>query len=128
MDHVFYVCRFNDRARAAGPYLTRAEASEKMMSYPNPSALYLSKLSGDAWERCSDYAEVGENIQWESGEGTLKGRVDFINRDLPTADPRRNADYYVISQTDGRTSYLNSNMMKMLKVQNLSAGCQMSLV
>ena len=133
MSYVYFLVTFKTQTRTAGPFMTRDDAETHRMSYPNPSALCISQASADSYKHCSDYAEVGDEIQWESGAGTLTGTVKYINRDMPTGDPRNNADCYMIENCvdlNGKPNnacYLNSNMMKMLSVKNISAGVQMGL-
>lgn len=134
MSHVFYVCRFSDLGRVAGPFFSRETAETRRQSYPNESALCLRMVSINDWEKCSDYAEVGEMIEWKSSAGIKQGRVNSIDRDLATADPTINADYYLIEEYDqikkkfvGRSHYLNSNAMKQLKIINRSNGVQQEL-
>ena len=127
---MYYLTNVKTLSRTAGPFVTYADAESRRLSYPNPPALSIVQVSADSYNHCSDYAEVGDKIQWESGAGTLTGTVKYINRDLPTNDPRNNADCYMIENCvdlNGKPNnacYLNSNMMKMLKVQNISAGVQ----
>ena len=134
MSHVYFLVTLKTQTRTAGPFMNRADAETRRMSYPNPSALCISRVSADSYKHCSDYAEVGDKIRWESGAGTLTGTVKYINRDMPTADPRRNADCYMIDNCvdpkgkPNNACYLNSNMMKMLRIVNLSAGEQMALI
>lgn len=134
MSHVYFLVTLKTQTRTAGPFMNRADAETRRTSYPNPSALCISRVSADSYKHCSDYAEVGDKIRWESGAGTLTGTVKYINRDMPTADPRRNADCYMIDNCvdpkgkPNNACYLNSNMMKMLKIVNLSAGEQMALI
>jgi len=134
MSRVYFLVTLKTQTRTAGPFMNRADAETRRMSYPNPSALCISRVSADSYKHCSDYAEVGDKIRWESGAGTLTGTVKYINRDMPTADPRRNADCYMIDNCvdpkgkPNNACYLNSNMMKMLKIVNLSAGEQMALI
>lgn len=111
-----YFVKQNRIGRSAGPFKTFEEAHEKMMSYPNPSVLFVVE---EEFVHCSSYAEVGERIQWTSAAGKQAGVVTAINRDLPTADPIKNADYYYVVDGYGETSYLNSNMMDCLRVVKL---------
>lgn len=129
MSYVYYNCAVNTHRRQSGPFPTHAAAEAHRNSYPNPSALRVSQCSEDSYEDRSDYAEVGETIQWTSGKGVHKGEVMFIHRDLPTGAPGRNADYYSIATGPNPMDrhFLNSNMMQMLKVVNLSAGQQLAM-
>ncbi len=68
----------------------------------------------------SNYGEVGQKVRWNSAAGTQTGIIERVDRDKATADPVKNADYYLVRHKDGRGSYLNSNMMKQLAVTNLS--------
>ena len=124
---MYYVMKNYKNMRAAGPFETRQDAYDHMESYPNPSALHVS--TAREFTNCSDFAEVGETIQFTNGKGVQEGEVMFVHRDLPTGDPLRNADYYSIATGPNPMDrhYLNSNMMKMMKVVNLSAGQQLSM-
>ena len=72
------------------------------------------------------FADETNTIQWKSAAGTLYGTVERIDYDKPTADPSKNADYYLvklspsIARYDGESAYLNSNMMEKLNVINLT--------
>jgi hypothetical protein len=116
----YFLVSGSKSTRTAGPFNTYEQAEERRQSYPNPSALRI-QLAGDAtWKACSDYANVGDLVFWKSSAGNQVGKVRFIDRDLPTGDPRRNADCYMIDTVDNKAIYLNSNMMKMLSFKNLS--------
>ena len=110
--------------RTAGPFGNEKLAETVRRTYPNPSALTIRQ--DDNWKKNCDFADVGDKIEWTSGKGKHVGYVAYINRDIPTGDPRRNADYYMIRTENGRGHYINSNMMKMLFPKNLSFN-QMSL-
>jgi len=124
---MYYVLKNYKNMRAAGPFETYQDAYDHMESYPNPSALHVS--AAREFTNCSDFAEVGETIQFTNGKGIQVGEVMFVHRDLPTSDPLRNADYYSIATGPNPMDrhYLNSNMMKMMKVINLSAGQQLAM-
>lgn len=106
--------------RKAGPFNTYEQAKERLESYPNPKALRIQLAGSATWKACSDYANVGDLVFWKSSAGNQVGKVRYIDRDLPTADPKVNADYYMIDTVDNKALYLNSNMIKMLSFQNLS--------
>lgn len=72
-------------------------------------------------EFLSDYGVVGDKISWVSAAGVLNGVIKSIDRNRKTANPSKLADYYMIDVVERQSSYLNSNMMKQLKVINLSA-------
>lgn len=111
-----YFLKLNKLGRRAGPFNSFAEARDKMMTYPNPKALHIAE---EEYTHCSSHAEVGERIQWTSAGGKHAGVVTAIDRDIATADPIKNADYYYVVDGYGKTSYLNSNMMDCLRVVKL---------
>jgi hypothetical protein len=118
----FLVC---NGFRKAGPFADKSMAETVRLTYPNPKALVI-KQDGN-WKVNCDFADVGDKVEWTGGAGTIQGHVAYINRDLPTGDPRKNADYYMIRTEKGRGHYINSNMMKMLRPKNLSAPVQQEL-
>jgi hypothetical protein len=111
-----YFLKLNKLGRRSGPFNSFAEAHDKMMSYPNPTALHIAE---EEYTHCSNHAEVGELIQWTSAGGSHAGRVTHIDRDIPTADPIKTADYYYVVDGYGKGHYLNSSMMDCLKVVKL---------
>jgi hypothetical protein len=72
--------------------------------------------------RVSNWANVGQTITWTSAAGVTTGEVLSIDAGKPTAHPTIKADYYLIGYAkwpsgNWKTAYLNSNMMKQLKVE-----------
>ena len=64
------------------------------------------------------YGSVGETIQWDTPRGVLSGQIMFVHEDL-TGD---GIDYYSIATGPNPMDrhFLNSNMMRQLKVENLT--------
>jgi hypothetical protein len=120
MSEVYFLVSGSLSKRVAGPFNTYEQAEERRQSYPNPRALRMQLAGSKTWKKCSDYANVGDLVFWKSSAGNQVGKVRFIDRDLPTGDPRKNADYYMVDTVDNKALYLNSNMMKRLSFQNLS--------
>lgn len=79
-------------------------------------------IENEGYYHQSDYAVEGETIRWTSAAGTNEGKVRFVHRDLPTADSNISADYYSIQTGPDPMDVhlLNSNMMRQLKITNLS--------
>ena len=76
----------------------------------------------------SNYGIVGDTIQWTSAAGVNLGKIKRIDRGQETAHLEIHSDYYLVeyptfTPTRGtimQTSYLNANMMKLLKVVNIT--------